>query len=237
MRVAAPKGEAPGVTSTKKLAGRSMRYEIAGRVLLNAADINVAQGTSVAITGPSGSGKTTLLMCLAGIIPLSSGEVVIAGKRMTDVPPRVRAAVRLAHVGIVYQFGELLPELSPVENVALPLLLAGRPSRVAHPQARQLLDELGLTGAAELPTATLSGGERQRVALARAVVTAPAVVLADEPTGSLDSAAANVVADLLFGLPQRWGCALVVVTHNDAIARRADRRLNLADGQLVEVGA
>lgn len=212
-------------------------YAVAGRALLDQVDLAVPARESLAITGPSGSGKTTLLMCLAGMLPIAHGRVRIAGTDITALRPAQSAALRLSKVGIVYQFGELIPELSPLENVAVPLLLAGRGRRTAYDRAADMLAQVGIDRAAETPTPNLSGGERQRVGLARALVTQPAVVLADEPTGSLDSGTAEVVADLLFGLPERHGCALIVVTHNPAIAARAEHQMALDAGKLSEAAA
>ncbi|WP_328822302.1 ABC transporter ATP-binding protein [Micromonospora rubida] len=216
---------------------RGLRYSIADRVVFDEVDLEVSSGGSMAVMGPSGSGKTTLLMCLAGVLPLSAGQVRIGGTELTTLTPKARAALRLKSVGVVYQFGELLPELTPLENVALPALLAAVGRRRAHSRAADLLRDLGVGDLADAPTATLSGGERQRVAVARALITEPAVMLADEPTGSLDRASADIVADLLFGLPEQYGCALIVVTHNDRIADRAEHRLSLDSGHLTTVVA
>ncbi len=214
----------PGVLAVE---ARRLRYEVNDRVILDEVDLAVSKGNSTAIVGPSGTGKTTLLMCLAGILEVKAGIVRIDGDELTSMKAAARAAVRLRRIGLIYQFGELLPELSPVDNVALPALLAGVRQRSAYGRSRRLLAELGVETLAEAPTAALSGGERQRVAVARALVTEPTVVLADEPTGSLDPVATDVVANLLFDLPKAHGCALVVVTHNDAVAARADDVLRL----------
>ncbi|MFI8320990.1 ABC transporter ATP-binding protein [Streptomyces sp. NPDC085529] len=212
---------------------RNLRYSVGDRSLLDGVTLDVPAGASVAVTGPSGSGKTTFLCCLNGLISPSSGEVRVGGLDIAQASAGERAALRLRTVGTVYQFGELIPELSPLENAALPVLLAGGSAKSAYADAQQLLDELGVQGASSKTTAALSGGERQRVAVARALIGRPSVVLADEPTGSLDQRTGDVVADLLFGLPDRFGCALIVVTHNPQIAHRADRILELADGRLV----
>lgn len=155
---------------------------------------------------------------------------------MSELRPGARAAARLSSVGVVYQFGELLPELTPIENVALPALLAGRGRRWAYDRAATLLAELGVDSLAWGTTAVLSGGERQRVAVARALVTEPVLVLADEPTGALDRAATEMVSKLLYSLPGKYGYTVVVVTHNDRVARGADRWLELDGGSLTEVG-
>jgi putative ABC transport system ATP-binding protein/lipoprotein-releasing system ATP-binding protein len=210
------------VAEGPSIEARNLGYSIGDRVILDGVDLLVHGGRSVAVTGPSGSGKTTLLLCLAGILPIATGSVRVNGTDLASLRPNARARLRLREIGIVYQFGELLPELTPAENVALPALLAGERPASAYAAARGLLSDLGLGAIADAGTATLSGGERQRVAVARALIAQPAAVLADEPTGSLDRAGAEAVCDILFELPKRHGCALVVVTHNAEVAARAD---------------
>ncbi len=212
---------------------RDLHHSIGERKLLDGLTLEVAAGASVAVTGPSGSGKTTLLCCLSGLITPAAGAVRIGGVDIAQASASERAAMRLRTVGTVYQFGELIPELSPLENTALPVLLAGGDAKAAYADARSLLDELGVGAVSSEPAASLSGGERQRVAVARALIGRPPVLLADEPTGSLDQRTGDVVADLLFGLPARFECALIVVTHNPQIAARADRTLELSEGRLV----
>ncbi|RST06755.1 ABC transporter ATP-binding protein [Streptomyces sp. WAC05374] len=189
-------------------------------------------GESVAVTGPSGSGKSTLLSCLAGLHRPRTGSVRVCGTDIAALRPAKAAAWRLNTLGFVYQFGELLPELSALENAALPLLIAGKGRREAYGRAGRLLRELGVGKVADSPAGVLSGGERQRVAVARALSTRPPVVLADEPTGALDEHATDDVCALLFGLPVQYGCTLVVVTHNPVVAFYADRQLTLRDGTL-----
>ncbi|MEU9031659.1 ABC transporter ATP-binding protein [Streptomyces sp. NPDC048383] len=223
----------PSSTSTiPALSARELRYQVAGRTLLDGLSLDVAHGTSVAVTGPSGCGKSTLLNCVAGITLPTGGKVVIAGHDVTAASSSRRAALRVAHVGMVYQFGELLPELTALENVALPALMSSAPPREVYARAESLLGELGLAGLRGSPTATLSGGERQRLAVARALIGSPSLVLADEPTGSLDGKAADAVAELLFAVPAERPCALVVVTHSPSVAERADVVLELAGGKL-----
>ncbi len=187
--------------------------------------------------GPSGSGKTTLLLCLAGLLPAQQGQVILAGHDLTTGRRSRLAALRLRHVGFVYQFGELLPELTPLENVALPALMSGQTRGSAFGKAEELLTELGIGEVSGTATAVLSGGERQRVAVARALITEPDVLLADEPTGSLDRSSVDAVASLLFSLPESKNCALVVVTHNWRVAERATRRYELTGGKLIEASA
>ncbi|SCL38845.1 lipoprotein-releasing system ATP-binding protein [Micromonospora pallida] len=217
------------------LTARGLRLAMGNQTVLDEVDLTVQAGESVAVIGPSGSGKTTLLSCLAGLVEPDSGEVSVAGQPVTSVPKKRRAEIRLSAVGFVYQFGELLPELTVLENVLLPALLAGRPRASARDRATTLLDRLDLAGLADRSAAVLSGGERQRTAVARALINEPALLLADEPTGALDPAYVDSVADLLFSLPVDFGCALVLVTHNTAVARRAKRCLSLSDGTLTEV--
>ncbi|WP_171166443.1 ABC transporter ATP-binding protein [Streptomyces sp. I05A-00742] len=203
---------------------------MAGRMLLDGVDLRVSAGHSVAIVGPSGSGKSTLLGCLLGLVRPSAGVVRIVGRDIVRMHRRALELHRSRHMGVVFQFGELLPELTPVENVALAALLAGgRPEHV-YGRARRLLDDLGVPEA--VTTAQLSGGERQRAAVARALINEPTVLLADEPTGALDAATRDSVASVLFDVPRRWGCALVVVTHDDVIAQSADVCWELADATL-----
>lgn len=198
------------------------------RLVFSDLNLQIGSGESVALVGPSGAGKTTLLNTILGSVPVLSGSVWVAGREVTGVSASRRAHIRATSIGIVFQHGELLGDLSPVENVALPALIAGRPAREAFAAARAILDAL------EVPTerATadhLSGGERQRTSLARALINKPALVLADEPTGALDPETRDRIADVVFSAPQHWGCGLLVVTHDQTIAARADRVENLAD--------
>jgi lipoprotein-releasing system ATP-binding protein len=212
---------------------RELRYAVGGRTLLDGVDLDLSTGQSVAVTGPSGTGKSTLLNCILGLIRCDSGTVRVAGRDLTRMAPRRLAKHRRDTIGMVFQFGELLPELTPVENVALAALLAGTKRGDAFSRASQLLTDLGvpLTGT---PTAELSGGERQRAAVARALVNRPALLLADEPTGSLDGRNREAVAELLFSLPERWGCAVLLVTHDASVAARAERGFSLHEGRFLD---
>ncbi len=223
----------PGVAAAVQV--RGLRYEVADRTILSDIDLDLSIGSSTALVGPSGSGKTTALMCLAGLIQPTSGTIRIGNIDMTATRSEKRAAARLKMIGIIYQFGELLPELTPLENVALPALLARMPREQAYERARELLRELGLAKISEGSTATVSGGERQRIATARALVTNPSLLLADEPTGALDQKSGELVSELLYSLPERFGCTLLVVTHNEKVARKADRCVSISDGVLAEV--
>ncbi|MFB6990629.1 ABC transporter ATP-binding protein [Streptomyces sp. NPDC056178] len=215
---------------------RDLCYSVAGRALLDGVDLTLPAGRSMAVTGPSGTGKSTLLNCVLGLIRWDHGEVCIAGQDLARLKQGSLARHRRDTMGMVFQFGELLPELTPVENVALAALLAGVKRGEAFGRARRLLLELGVP-AEGTPTAELSGGERQRAAVARALVNRPALLLADEPTGSLDARNREAVAELLFSLPEQWGCAVLVVTHDESVAARADQRFALHEGRLVEQGA
>lgn len=210
------------------LSAVDLELRVPDRVLISHFSMSVDSGQSVAIVGPSGCGKTTLLRCLAGIVTPSSGRVLIDDEEISSLSTRRRAAMRLRHIGFVFQFGGLLEELTVTENVALPLLLqgAGRPAAVAR--AETLIRELGIGGRAGARPRELSGGEVQRAGIARALVSSPAVVLADEPTGALDGGNARHVADLLVGATRDFGAALVVATHNVALAALADTTLDLA---------
>ncbi|MGW9454003.1 ABC transporter ATP-binding protein [Streptomyces sp. NPDC055632] len=215
---------------------RDLRYEVTGRAILKGVDLSVGHGESIAITGPSGCGKSTLLSCLSGLVEPTYGSITVDGHVLTGMSASRRAGVRLRTIGMVYQFGELLPELSPLENVALPALMAGAPPGQTYSKARALLDDLGVGHVAAGETGIVSGGERQRIAVARALIGDPRLILADEPTGALDGEASLTVAELLFSLPVQRGCSLVVVTHNPEIAARADRLLVMRGGQLHQNG-
>lgn len=200
---------------------------------LRGADLSVLPGEVLAVTGPSGSGKSTLLHCIAGILTPDRGEVVFDGQRIDELTERQRTALRRERFGFVFQFGQLVPELPAVENVALPLLLAGRPRRVAMASADAWFDRLGLAGLQRRLPGELSGGQGQRVAIARALVAGPRIVFADEPTGALDSVAADQVMELLVSTARDSHTAVVVVTHEARVAAFADRGVTVRDGQVI----
>jgi len=192
-------------------------------------DLDVAAGETMAVMGPSGCGKSTLLYLLGGLDRPTSGEISLAGQRLDQLSERALARLRRDAIGFVFQAFHLMDELTAVENVELPALLAGRSPRAARQTATELLERVGLADRAKfLPTA-LSGGQRQRVAVARALVAKPRVVLADEPTGNLDSAAATDVLRL-FDQLHRAGQTLVIVTHDPRVAATADRMISMRDG-------
>lgn len=203
---------------------------------LRGVDFSADAGEIVAIMGPSGSGKSTLLHCLAGILVPDKGEVYYAGKRVDLLPEAQRSRLRREKFGFVFQFGQLVPELTAHENVALPLLLAGRSRAEAFADANPWFERLGLGGLEGRLSSELSGGEAQRVALARALVGRPGVVFADEPTGSLDSLAGEQVMNLLVEAAREEQTTVVLVTHEPRVAAYADREIVVRDGRATCAG-
>lgn len=216
------------------LVGAGLRKSYGLTRALAGVDVSVSAGESLAIMGPSGSGKSTLLHCLAGIERPDEGQVLLAGERVDQLGEPERSELRRTRFGFVFQSGQLLPELPADENVALPLMLGGISRRQAVQKAREWFPPLSLAGLEERRPGQLSGGQAQRVAIARALVGGPQVIFADEPTGALDQGTGMEVIDLLVSVTRRQGAALVVVTHDEDVARWCDRTIRVRDGRLSE---
>ncbi len=218
------------------LAGRGLRLSLGTTRALDGVDVSVDPGEVVAVMGPSGSGKSTLLHVLAGLLRPDEGEVELDGARIDTLSDRERSAVRLRRMGFVFQFGDLVPELTLAENVALPVRLLGLPRRQAQERAADLLGQLGVGDVADRRLVEVSGGQAQRAAVARALVHQPDVVLADEPTGALDTVTGELVLESLLRASAERGVAVVLVTHELSVAAWASRSVSLRDGRVSGVG-
>jgi putative ABC transport system ATP-binding protein len=214
------------------LEAREVTLSFGATPALRGASMSVDSGEIVAVMGPSGSGKSTLLHCLAGILVPDTGEISFAGRRIEAMGESERSRLRRDRFGFVFQFGQLVPELTAEENVALPLLLGGARRAVALREARRWFARLDLAGLERRRSGELSGGEAQRVALARGLVAKPDVVFADEPTGSLDSLAGEHVMELLSTAARQQGTTVVLITHEPRVAAYADREVIVRDGKV-----
>jgi putative ABC transport system ATP-binding protein len=220
----------PVVTRVHLIEARDVAKSFGRTPALRGVSVTVSPGEILAVMGPSGSGKSTLLHCLAGIFVPDLGEVWFDGQRLDTLGEAERTRLRRTAFGFVFQFGQLVPELTAADNVALPLLLNRVRRRVAYKTAGTWLDRLGIGDKGANRTGELSGGEAQRVAVARALALAPKVIFADEPTGSLDSLTGVKVMDLLTGLAREAGTTVVLVTHDAQVAASADRVVMVRDG-------
>jgi putative ABC transport system ATP-binding protein len=214
------------------ISGRELVKTFGTTPALRGASLAVEPGEIVAVMGPSGSGKSTLLHCLAGILAPESGEVHFAGKRIDNLGEAQRSALRRGEFGFIFQFGQLVPELTCQENVALPLLLGGAKRAHALDAALPWFEQLGLSGLEGRRSGELSGGQAQRVALARGLIGQPKVLFADEPTGSLDSLTGEQVMDLLVSSARSQGTTVILVTHEARVAAYADREVVVRDGRV-----
>jgi len=223
------------MTGGPLLVGHDLHLAFGPTPALRGADVEVTPGEILAVMGPSGSGKSTLLHTLAGILVPDSGEVRLAGERIDSLAEPARSALRRERFGFVFQFGQLVPELSAEENVALPLLLNGVDRRAASARAHEWLERLALDGLERRRSGELSGGQAQRVALARALVVEPEVLFADEPTGALDSLTGEQVMELLTATAREHGTTVVLVTHEARVAAYADREVIVRDGRVTSL--
>jgi len=218
------------MTAAPLLVARDLHKSFGTTPALSGASAAVRAGEVLAIMGPSGSGKSTLLHCLAGILVPDQGTVTYQGQVLSDLPDRPRSALRRSAFGFVFQFGQLVPELSCLANVALPLRLGGIPRRAAERTAADWLERLEVTDVAAKRPGETSGGQGQRVAIARALVGKPSVIFADEPTGALDSLNGERVMHMLVDAAKDSGAAVVLVTHEARVAAYADREIVVRDG-------
>lgn len=222
------------VMSCRNLVKQFSQGDIAVPVL-NGVNLDLAKGEMLAIVGASGSGKSTLLHVLGGLDAPTSGDIHILGQDIAQINEEARCRLRNGSLGFIYQFHHLLPEFSALENVAMPLLIRRTPNPEAYERAAAMLNQVGLSHRLTHTPGELSGGERQRAAVARALVTQPACILADEPTGNLDRQTAENVFNLMLELNQKINASLIIVTHDSRLANRAQRIQQLIDGVLCDV--
>ena len=200
--------------------------------VLRGVSLEVKEREIVSIVGASGAGKTTLLQIMGTLLPADAGEVEIAGTKIFDLSEKRTAEFRNRHIGFVFQFHNLLPEFSALENVMMPALIGGAKRKEAEKRATELLEAVGLTNRADHKPAQLSGGEQQRVAIARALINRPSVIFADEPTGNLDTHNRDEIQRLLFEVREKFGQTIVMVTHDERLAEMADRKIVMSDGAI-----
>ncbi|NUP35519.1 MAG: ABC transporter ATP-binding protein [Streptomyces sp.] len=225
-----------GDSTVPLLAARDLTKAHGRTEALRGASVELRSGEILAVTGTSGSGKSTLLHCLAGIVRPDAGSVTYDGQRLDQLPEKRLSELRRTDFGVVFQFGQLIPELTVLDNVALPLMLAGAARKDARATAGEWLERFGVRGQQALRPGELSGGQAQRTALARALVTGPRVVFADEPTGALDSLATEQVMTSLVHTAREAGTAVLLITHDAQVAAYADREVRLSDGAVLPVG-
>ncbi|NUS28119.1 MAG: ABC transporter ATP-binding protein [Streptomyces sp.] len=220
-------------TTVPLLAARDLVKTHGRTEALRGASVELRAGEILAVTGASGSGKSTLLHCLAGIVRPDEGSVSYAGDRLDTLPEKRLSELRRTEFGVVFQFGQLIPELTALDNVALPLMLAGIARKEAQSRAGEWLERFGVRGQEALRPGELSGGQAQRTSLARALVTGPRIVFADEPTGALDSLASEQVMTALTHTAREQGTAVLLITHDAQVAAYADREVGLTDGAVL----
>ncbi|WP_374227526.1 ABC transporter ATP-binding protein [Streptomyces sp. AC627_RSS907] len=225
-----------GDTTEPLLTARELVKAYGRTEALRGASVELRPGEILALTGASGSGKSTLLHCLAGIVRPDAGSVTYDGQRLEELPEKRLSELRRSDFGVVFQFGQLIPELTALDNVALPLMLAGTGRGEAQARAGEWLERFGVRGQGELRPGEMSGGQAQRTALARALATGPKVVLADEPAGALDSLASEQVMTALTHTARESGTAVLLVTHDAQVAAYADREVQLRDGAVSTLG-
>ena len=201
--------------------------------VLRGVSLEVGKGEIVSIVGASGAGKTTLLQIIGTLLPADGGEVEIAGTKLFGLNEKRTAEFRNRHIGFVFQFHNLLPEFSALENVMMPALIGGVKRKEAQQRAMELLEAVGLTDRADHKPAQMSGGEQQRVAIARALINRPSVIFADEPTGNLDTHNRDEIQRLLFDVRKKFGQTIVMVTHDEKLADMADRKIVMSDGTIL----